>query len=280
LVVDRPANLAGVLGRLDLALFGIYRLMKIMNLLMNSNRMDRIVSLFEIRINQLFFDKKPDVAMSFKEALSLIPVEVSAIIRSGEAEDAVLYARDLFADYSRKAGEPLPYPVVFNADKSLASLIYAFSRSWKPALVLEAGVGYGISSTLVLLAMERNGHGVLSSIDLPSLADPRGRFTGVVVPKHNGRWFLQKGGSRQLLRASLAEVGSVDLFISDSANVFTLQKYEFESVLPFLSPKGGMIFNNISLKFQEYLGTLSQVDVYTIWQEEKQECVTALVLKK
>jgi predicted O-methyltransferase YrrM len=210
----------------------------------------------------------------------LIPEAVSEIIKSGEARESVLYIRKLFEEFSSKLEHNLPYPAVFNADESLALLIFAFTRALKPKTVLECGVGYGVSSALVLQAMEKNNHGALKSIDLPSLADLPGFYTGAIVPEPRTRWTLKKGSSRQLLKSCLDESDYIDIFISDSANVYTIQKYELELVFPFLSPRGVVIFNNISLKFQKYLNTCSNVDVYTIWQTEKQSCATALLIKR
>lgn len=254
--------------------------MKFINLIKDPNKVDRLVSLLEIRFNQLVYNRKPLTAINFEDAISLLPENVAEIIESGEAQESVLYVRKLFEDFSKRLEHNLPYPAVFNADESLALLIFSFVRALKPKTVLESGVGYGVSSALILRAMEKNGRGTLKSIDLPSLADLPGFYAGAIVPEPRGRWTLKKGSSRQLLRSCLDHSDHIDIFISDSANVYTIQKYEFELVFPFLSSKGVVIFNNISLKFQQFLNTYPNVDVYTIWQTEKQSCATALLIKR
>ena len=82
-----------------------------------------------------------------------------------------------------------------------------------------------------------------------------------------------------MLPKIITEFGTVSLFVSDSANVFTLQRYEFNAVFPKLIPNGAMIFNNVSLKFQEYLNSVKGIEFYSIWQSEKISCVTIVVFK-
>jgi len=48
-----------------------------------------------------------------------------------------------------------------------ADLLYVVVRLMKPDVVVETGVGAGKSSAFILKAMEKNGKGVLHSIDLP-----------------------------------------------------------------------------------------------------------------
>jgi hypothetical protein len=90
---------------------------------------------------------------------------------------------------------------------------------------------------------------------------------------------LSLGSSRKLLPGLLEKIASLKLFISDSANVFTLQRFEFAQVFPLVAPGGVMIFNNISLRFQKYLEEVEGIRVISIWQMEKRGCVTALVIK-
>ncbi len=174
-----------------------------------------------------------------------------------------------------------PFPTYYNADKSLALLCYALTHYLRPEVVLETGVGHGITSALVLFALERNECGKLISIDLSPLADPYGLCTALAVPEYlRKRWTLYLGTSRRRLPKVLKGMGNIELFISDSANVHTLQRYEFETVWPKLSFGGAAIFNNISHKFQRFLKSVDNAQSYSIWQMEKPSCVTGLLLKR
>src|SRR4051812_9989904 len=49
-------------------------------------------------------------------------------------------------------------------------MLYLFTRAVRPDVFVETGVHNGLGSAFTLLALARNGHGTLHSIDLPSSA--------------------------------------------------------------------------------------------------------------
>jgi hypothetical protein len=256
---------------------------KLVRLISDGNRFDRARVLSEIRLNRLFFDRQRAQLgiISFGDFLNHISEQNSTLfelLKAGsEAEEAVHWARSRFAELAK---QPLPFPSFYNADTTLALLSYALVRYLRPQFVLETGVGYGITSALVLFALERNGFGELASIDLPSLADPEGLYVGLVVPEHlKSRWTLRIGSSRRRLPGILTDEREVGLFISDSANVYTLQRYEYEAVYPRLIDGGAALFNNIRSKFQRFVNSAHGVKSYSMWQLEKPGCATGLVLK-
>jgi len=247
-----------------------------------ADRVERIRILLEIRFNQLIFGPKPSYAMTYDEfrAQPVYPGLRQLLTKRGEAEEALLWVRSNFAKVTEKKPD-LPFPTYYNADSSLSMLSYAITRCLKPDVVLETGVGYGITSAVILRAMGHNDRGKLISIDLPPLSDPYGTHTGLAVPQHlRKRWALYFGSSRQLLPKVLRDTKNIGLFISDSANVYTLQRYEFESTWGVLSPGGAMVFNNIGRKFQRFLKSVDKSGSYSVWQMEKPSCVTGILLKK
>ncbi|MEQ1866885.1 MAG: class I SAM-dependent methyltransferase, partial [Micropepsaceae bacterium] len=138
----------------------------------------------------------------------------------------------------------------------------------------------GVTSAHILLAMERNSRGRLISIDLPALSDPHGQSIGLAVPDRlRARWQLHSGSTRQHLPRILNGTAPICFFVSDSANIFTMQRYEFETAWPHIRRGGGALFNNISAKFQQYLSGTEGVVVHCIRQVEKSKSVSALVLK-
>jgi hypothetical protein len=129
--------------------------------------------------------------------------------------------------------------------------------------------------------MERNSSGKLLSIDLPPLSDPAGSSTGLAVSSDSRkRWTLRLGSSRRCLAEIVSGRENIDLFISDSANVYTLQRFEFETVYPRLSSFGVALFNNIGSKFQAFLQSVESINFYSIWQVDKPKCATGLIVKK
>ncbi|SVD52856.1 uncharacterized protein METZ01_LOCUS405710, partial [marine metagenome] len=88
----------------------------------------------------------------------------------------------------------------WSATSELAAITYSLVRLLKPELVVETGVGAGVSSWTILSAMEENRIGNLISIDLPT---PNTRLlpdVGYLVPKElRHRWDFQRGSSKTLL---------------------------------------------------------------------------------
>ena len=263
------------------------KMAKILHLLSAPNRIERTYSLVEIRLNHLLFkhDTPSIDVMTFDQFLAQLNFNDSILfdlLRSGgEAEEAVQWIQSKFKSLVKERIN-LPFPIFYNPDKSFALLSYALTRYLRPKLALETGVGYGITSALVLSALMRNNIGRLVSIDLPPLADPYGSCTGIAVPEHlrQHRWLLHPGSSRRALPIILSNVERIELFISDSANVYTLQRYEFKIVYPKLSVGGAVIFNNIGSRFQLFLRSIKDIQFHSILQVEKSPCVTGLILKK
>ena len=257
--------------------------LKFLHLISAGHPLDRARALAEIRLNQLFVDRDRVAlrAVSYREFVAQLE-DRHCILREflktgGEAEEAVGRIRREFTEIAKGS---LPFPAFYNADLTLALLSYALTRYLRPQLVLEMGVGYGITSALVLRAMERNGGGELVSVDLPSLADPTGSCVGLVVPEQlKKRWNLCIGSSRRWLPEILANDRQVSLFISDSANVYTLQRYEYEAVFPRLVSPSAALFNNIGAKFQGYINSVGGIKFHSIAQIEKAGCATGLIFK-
>jgi predicted O-methyltransferase YrrM len=261
------------------------KIVKILQLMSDANRLERARKWLEIRLNYLLFEHQPapDGTIAFEEFLARLSRKNSALADllqpGGEAEQAVHWVYGRFQERASQ-GRHLPFPTFYNADPSLALLSYALARHLRPRLVLETGVCYGITSALVLLALERNNCGALVSIDLPALADLAGSYIGLAVPEQlKGRWRLHLGSSRRCLPAILSETAQVDLLIADSATVYTVQRHEYETVSPKLLKDGAALFNNIGARFQTYLSSITSMQLYSIWQIEKPSDVTGLLLR-
>src|SRR5262245_14210809 len=163
------------------------RTVTMLNLISNNHRLERVCILLEIRLNHLLFDHNPAdaVTITYQEFLAQLTYDDCALYKllqpHGEAEQAVEWVRSKFKSLADER-DSLPFPILYNADKSLALLSYGLVRHLRPERVLETGVGYGITSALVLHAMENTNYGELISIDLPPLSDPKGSSTGLAVP--------------------------------------------------------------------------------------------------
>ena len=114
-----------------------------------------------------------------------------------------------------------------DGDRRLASMVWCMTRHLRPALVVETGVARGITSRVILEAMERNGAGALYSIDLPALDRSLHAEIGAAVPADlRARWTYVNGTSRRRLPALLAELGEIDLFVHDSSHTARNMRFE------------------------------------------------------
>ncbi len=129
---------------------------------------------------------------------------------------------DLVYTLLDKTSRVAPFTTRHHADLSLARLCYAVCRLLRPEIVLETGVAYGVTTALVLKALQVNGKGRLYSIDLPPLGENADAFVGYLVPEAlRARWTVNRGVSKRVLPQLLPRLGRVDLFIPDFAGVMT-----------------------------------------------------------
>ncbi len=129
-------------------------------------------------------------------------------------------------------------------------VLYACVRVLKPEVVVETGVGSGVSSTFYLNAMERNGKGHLYSIDLPLPNErllPEERRTGWLVPEEiRDRWELTLGDAKAELPALLSRLDEVDCFYHDSDHSHEHMTWEFTTAFPHVRPGGLVLSDDIT----------------------------------
>ena len=85
-----------------------------------------------------------------------------------------------------------------DADAGLSEFCYVICRALRPRVVVETGVGSGVTTSFILQALAANDEGHLWSIDLPPIGAEQ--FAGSFVPQPlRERWTLLRGRSRDLL---------------------------------------------------------------------------------
>ncbi len=136
-----------------------------------------------------------------------------------------------------------------DADQALARAAWCLVRHLQPERVLETGVGRGITSRIILEALELNGAGHLWSVDQPPPLSPRlRRQTGAAIPGTlRSRWSYVRGSSRNRLPAVVSGLGEVDLFIHDSMHSTRNVRFELETVWPALRPGGLMLVGDVNM---------------------------------
>ena len=135
----------------------------------------------------------------------------------------------------------------WSATMELAATTHALIRSLKPEVVVETGVGAGVSSWTILQAMEQNGVGRLISIDLPTPNTELLPEVGYLVPRElRHRWDLRIGPSRKLLPRALSEMGQIDIFLHDSRHSYSNQLREYRTAWPFIRDGGMLVSDDVS----------------------------------
>ena len=135
----------------------------------------------------------------------------------------------------------------WSATSELAAIAYVLVRILKPDIVVETGVGAGVSSWTILHALEENNTGRLVSIDLPTPNTQLLPEVGYLIPNTlRHRWDLQTGASQKLLPEILSELGEIDIFQHDSRHSYSNQLREYQCAWPFIKHGGMLISDDIS----------------------------------
>src|SRR5258706_11605345 len=85
-----------------------------------------------------------------------------------------------------------------NGGFPFAEFCYAIVRARRPEVVVETGVGFGVTTAFILAALAQNEHGTLYSVDLPPLGVGAAEQVGFLVPEEfRSRWRLVRGSCRR-----------------------------------------------------------------------------------
>jgi predicted O-methyltransferase YrrM len=134
-------------------------------------------------------------------------------------------------------------------------LVYLAVRARQPELVFETGTWAGIVSSAILLALEHNGRGALTSFDLPAYEPiehatdvplPPGAEPGWIVPAElRTRLSLVTGDTRQTLPQVLASSRDLGVFVHDSLHTTRHMLFEYRTAWPRLEPGGLLLSDDI-----------------------------------
>lgn len=128
-----------------------------------------------------------------------------------------------------------------NVDLSRA--IWCLARHLKPKVLLEIGVGLGVTSRLVLeaLAMNRKGH--LFSIDMPAV---RAHQAGLAVePRVAHRWSLVSDTTKRAMPGLLPRLGPLDFVVHANPHPGNNMRNEISLAWSALKPGGVLVMDRI-----------------------------------
>lgn len=139
---------------------------------------------------------------------------------------------------------------------------YAAVRAIAPDCIVETGIANGVSSSYLLLALQKNERGRLHSIGLADTAFlPPGKDPGWLVPHWlRAAWQVHLGDTREILPRLLTQLGQIGIFIHDSLHTYGHMMWEFETAYRHLVSGGILIsddalWNNSFYDFARTAGT-------------------------
>lgn len=137
-----------------------------------------------------------------------------------------------------------PIGIYYGPSPEQLKSVHIICRLLRPEIVVETGVAKGFTSAVILDALKNNGTGNLYSVEMPSLYFGYTQQVGEKIPKSlRNRWHLELGPSALMLPRLLKRLGTIDVFVYDSASSYDNQVTEFNIVLPYLRPGGVLITN-------------------------------------
>ena len=206
---------------------------------------DRLAGYFDLCLDQLFAGSPAYETVSWEDALCDLeahPGRARDVLEEPALAEVEENTRRLLGEI-RDAD---PFSPRWAADSLLARCCYLACRLLEPAVVVETGVAYGVSSAFILKALEENGCGVLHSVDLPPLRHRYDEFWGIAVDEAlRPRWSIHRGSSARILPGLLEEVGAVDLFLHDSLHTYRNIRRELEAVWPRLRAGGVILADDV-----------------------------------
>jgi hypothetical protein len=135
-----------------------------------------------------------------------------------------------------------------DADAAFARAAWCLARHTETLTVVETGVARGLTTRVILEALQANGHGRLFSIDLPPPLEQRRLATergAAVTEEVRARWRLIDGSSRRYLPGLLRELGTIDMFIHDSRHTRRNISFELQLAWRALRPGGFLLADDI-----------------------------------
>jgi hypothetical protein len=207
---------------------------------------DRVHALVATRGGAIGEERVRYQVTAFDRALEHLEQHLGGKVRSTVAEAPL---SDIEAEVQRRieALRPVaPFPLIHNADFRLARMAYIACRALRPAVVVETGVAYGVTSAFILKALEVNGQGELHSVDLPPLRRRSDQFIGAAIPEDlRARWRLHRGTGQRVLPTILPRLSDVGVFVQDSLHTLQNILAELRHVTARLSRPSAILVDDI-----------------------------------
>jgi len=155
-----------------------------------------------------------------------------------------------------------------DADPGFARTLWCLVCHLNPRNVVETGVAHGLSSRIMLEALQRMGAGGrLASIDRPAMTiHERRAEIGAAVPEGlRGEWDFLAGASRRMLPPLLRQLGQIELFVHDSLHSTRNVRWELSTAWQKLPPGGFVVVDDVDFNWGFDLFVKAGEDREILW---------------
>lgn len=126
----------------------------------------------------------------------------------------------------------------FDCEIGLATFLYSYILTVRPTCVIETGVANGITTNVMMRALEITG-GTLHSFDIDE------KTANVYVGKGNWKFHLLTGNYEKCLTEMVSNLGKTDLWVHDSNHGYSWQSFEYELAAHNLNSHGILVSDDI-----------------------------------
>jgi hypothetical protein len=149
-----------------------------------------------------------------------------------------------------------------DADPAFARAVWSLTVHLRTKKVVETGVGRGVTTRVILEALQRRQAGRLWSIDRPPLDPLLHQEIGAAVPMSlRERWTLLRGTSRRVLPGLLSRIAPIDLFVHDSLHTERNLRFELTRAWASMGGVGALAADDVERNsaFQRFVETVSEL---------------------
>lgn len=221
-----------------------------------SPSLDEILVRIELALEQLWLPAPAYRAIPWDELAAAVAAALGGSVLEAMREPELAEVERAVRVAAAAIPADAALPRVHDASFTLARLCYAVARATRPAVAVETGVGFGVTSTFLLRALERNGAGELHSVDRPAPRRGAERWVGWLVPPElRSRWRLHTGASLAVLPRLLPSLGPVGLFLHDSRHTYRNMMGELRLIQPRLAQRAVVLADDIerNVAFERWL---------------------------
>jgi len=177
---------------------------------------------------------------------------------------------ELFPVFFQNAKEKITQlPVKMGGEADL-ELLYYLAEHWRAKTMVETGVAYGWSSSVLLFSI-KNREGVLYSTDMPYPKLNNENFVGCIVPEElKSKWNLINLPDRQAFKLIDKQVASIDLCHYDSDKSYRGRMWAYNWLWSKLREGGVFISDDVNdnVAFRDFAEAQGKKPIIVFYEPE------------